>query len=183
MYYDYSKNLRTILNAQSRQMSLISSIPQKNLETLIKSANISSQILSTYNKSLLNYGYTNVINNTNIQDVLKLNIPSFFKNNNFQKNLFSDVALNKFVYSTRIPKNEILKMNYAFRNFNINITTTPTFTESINSSDPVNVKDQDKACNVSGRMFNMKHVQTSSKKYLNLKMARVNVDTAIRPLI
>jgi len=137
MYYDYSKYLREILNAQSRQMSLISSIPQKNLESLLKSANISTQILSTYNKSLLNPGYFNVINNINIQDALNIELPSIFKDRNFQQNLFSEKVLNNFMEFSNFAPNDITRMNDILRNSFIDAVKFSSFIEAVEPADPI----------------------------------------------
>lgn len=92
---------------------------------------------------------------------LKFNIPEP-KIVNFKTNLFSEKLLEQFNEITNFPKKDILEMNYALRYSNINFAPSSTFTETVDSSHPIDSEQQERNDDRSKRMFNVNHVLTSS---------------------
>lgn len=92
---------------------------------------------------------------------LKFQVPDI-KIANFKTNLFSEKMLEHFNEISNFPKKDILEMNYAFRYSNINFAPSSTFTETVDSSHPIDREQQERNDDRSKRMFNVNHVLTSS---------------------
>ncbi|MGW7932601.1 hypothetical protein ACWEWU_13200 [Staphylococcus xylosus] len=98
------------------------------------------------------------------------------KLNNYWTNLFSEKALNNFIELSSFSEDEILKMNNAFRNFNVNCTSGSTLTKTINSPHPIEKpKRNEYYSELKGIMD--KHIVTPSKELINNSTKIVFADT------
>lgn len=106
---------------------------------------------------------------------IKLNVPEI-KLINFEKNLFSEKLLDEFIKASSFRKDEILKMNYALRNFNVNVTSSSVFTETVNSSHPINHPHKDRNTDEFKRMLDNRIV-TPSKELVHDSSKAVFVES------
>lgn len=94
----------------------------------------------------------------------------------FKSNLFSEKVLNNFIKSTSFPKKDVLEMSYALRNLNVNVTTSSTFTESIDSTHPINKPKKNRNTDEFQRIVH-DHVVTPSNELINASSKTIFVET------
>ncbi|MGX0001691.1 hypothetical protein [Staphylococcus cohnii] len=166
-YFYNNPSFRKALETYKKQIEYINNIPKSHINNLISTANYAKK-LSESNSLIIE----NVINSR--QGVF--NSISIANSVNFKRNLFSEEALNSFIQASSFPKDEILKMNYALRNFNVNIATTSTFTESIDSSHPIDEPKNNGYTDEFKRIMD-NHVVTPSKELINVSSKTIFVET------
>lgn len=94
----------------------------------------------------------------------------------FKSNLFSEKVLNNFIKSTSFPKKDVLEMSYALRNLNVNVTTSSTFTESIDSTHPIDKPKKNRNTDEFQRIVH-DHVVTPSNELINDSSKTIFVET------
>ncbi|MCS4487224.1 hypothetical protein [Staphylococcus americanisciuri] len=99
--------------------------------------------------------------------LLRLNVQTILNAQQIRNNLFSENILKDIIKSTSISKYEVLKMSNAFRNFSVDVVSTSTFAEPINSSHPVDKPKESQNTKRFDKMLNVNHVTSSSKNYIN----------------
>lgn len=94
----------------------------------------------------------------------------------FKGNLFSEKVLNNFIKSTSFPKKDVLEMSYALRNLNVNVTTSSTFTESIDSTNPIDKPKENRNTDEFQRIVH-DNVVTPSNELVNASSKTIFVET------
>ncbi|PTJ85108.1 hypothetical protein BU055_02140 [Staphylococcus succinus] len=126
------------------QIDYISSIPNETIRSIAKTASLTTNLNSSIKSSLLKAGHVNVINlNTNELITLTRNSQSnlglshITKSFNFQRNLFSEEAINSFKKIYRFDDDIVSQAQQNIRDLYINPTAISTLTETINSTYPI----------------------------------------------
>ncbi|MDT0679676.1 hypothetical protein [Staphylococcus chromogenes] len=168
MYTDPLKNVRGILYEQISSLQRTVDIAMKPSREALCSIKRSG----VYNQLQLSKSMNNDMNRT----LMNLKLETANNALLFNKNLFSNKVLNDFIESTTISKDEVLKMSNALRDLNFNITI-PSFSESINSSHPIDEPQNNGNSKEFTKILN-NHVITPSNKLANLSSKAIFVETS-----
>lgn len=171
--------IKKILDSNIQNLGAINALSKnhpKNLSDVVAHtkyiSNQSSPIINSYLKST---------HFSNTDEFMKfrngvLNAKRIVDSTHFQRNLFSKKALDSFIEISNFSKKDILEMSYAIRNLNVNPTIESTFTESIDSSHPVNSPKEEGDADKFQRVVKS-HIVAPSNKLVNVSSKTIFVET------
>ncbi|WP_426828895.1 hypothetical protein [Staphylococcus warneri] len=165
-YYGLDPAVKKLLDNYRNQISYFNEIHKNRLNEVISIAKQVKHVPS-YNSAVINAAL-NTTSFLNTDEYMQfkngvLNTKKILDSANFQRNLFSEKVLNDFIKSTNFQKDEVKKVSNRLRQSLIDTVDVSSFSETVDSSHPVDGVNSDNYNSVFKDSLNHNVVSPSAK--------------------